>query len=52
MIVDYTKLFKTPDELTEFCLLDVVKQDAIIKRFVDEQKDIGLEYSCNITLSK
>lgn len=51
MIIDYTKIFQNPCELADFCLLDVKEQDAIIKHFVDEQKDIGLEYSCNITSS-
>jgi len=49
MIADYTKIFATPGELADFCLLDVTEQDALIKRFIDERKNIDVEYSCNIT---
>lgn len=51
MVIDYTKIFQNPNELADFCLLEVTEQDAIIQRLVDQQKDIGLEYSCNVTLN-
>lgn len=46
-ISDYTRYFHTPDELAEFCLLEVDAQNAILDSLVDAGK-LKAEKACKL----
>jgi hypothetical protein len=45
-IVDYTKLFKTPDELADFLMLEMEEQNRILAEFAQTGRVGGAEMWC------
>lgn len=48
MHVDYTRYFKTPDDLVKFLLLDNEEQDRRLALLVGNDKEVTKEMSCDL----
>lgn len=49
--IDYSKVFRTREELADFALLDPDEQDAALVRMAEEGRN-GLELVCELRLKK
>lgn len=47
-MVDYTKLFATPDELVDFLMLEVKEQDSILAKLVQIRGAGGMKMYCRL----